>query len=45
MNNPKKNKIEDISMIIRKDIPGWLTYLATMGWVASDKLYEETNLS
>jgi hypothetical protein len=41
----KTNKIEDISMIIRKDIPGWITYLATMGWVASEPLYKETNLT
>jgi len=38
----KSNKIEDISMIILKDIPGWITYLGTMGWVASEPLYVET---
>lgn len=37
--------IEDVSMIIRKDIPGWITYLGSMGWVASEPLYKENKLT
>jgi hypothetical protein len=28
----RKTTIKEVSMIIRKDVPGWLTYLKTMGW-------------
>jgi hypothetical protein len=30
-----ENKTEEVthtSMIIRKDLPGWITYLGSMGW-------------
>jgi len=42
----KKNKkeITSDSLIIRKDVPGWLVYHEGMGWEYT-KMYEEQNLS
>jgi hypothetical protein len=28
----KKDIVSHTSMIIRKDLPGWITYLGSMGW-------------
>ena len=38
----KSRKLTDVSIIIRKDLPTWLSNFASTGWVA-EKLYEEQN--
>lgn len=33
----KSNIVSDTSMIIRKDLEGWVRYLKTMGWLPKEE--------